>query len=383
MDPRIANLTPDPDGWRDATALDLCNVVVMGESITKLRLGDQLVGARFENVELTEVEIHGKTIENVQFVNCRFKNCVMSSTWFSRCTFKHSTFDRCTFTSSVFVRCDLYRVVYVSNNLMENTCFRLVSISQATLSGTIGLRRVAFDPRANPLRETPPDTQPGRVLAQASQVAGTRLHAENPQARKALPRTALIQEDADRYTAFLEPIPDKTLDLSVSMGKRFGDAAEVWRCLSALWSSQGFAADAGWAYVRARRKERSDSAPTHTAGMKLWTRGWHALRWGVLLMADALCEFGNNLLLAIAWLPVLVVGTGLIFWCSGIVHTATGPASFWKSMLFSVTQMVNVSPGGLSAEGSAAHVIAAAEVFLGVALLGLIGFVLGNKIRNS
>jgi hypothetical protein len=35
------------------------------------------------------------------------------------------------------------------------------------------------------------------------------------------------------------------------------------------------------------------------------------------------------------------------------------------------------------AHGSAGHVIAAVEVFLGVALLGLIGFVLGNKIRNS
>jgi len=352
--------------------------------LEKVRLG-KLDGAKLCDADLTEIDIAGRRIEGAEFVGCRFFNCVLSRSWFSKCTFKHSTFDRCTFTGSVFVGCDLYRVVFITNNLMENTRFSLVSLNQATLGGTLGLRRRSFDANATEDDADTDETQPGAAAKRAAEIsagAGTGM-AEDPAERRKLPKLALIQQDREQYRELLEGVPDARIELEVAMRRRLVEAADVWRSLSSLWTSQGYAADAGWAYLQARRQERKHCGQSWRHQTSLWAGVRMVAKWIGLWMADLLCGFGTKLLLAIFWLPLLVAGFGVVFKLGGAVHASSREGSWPQAFLFSTTQMVNVSPGSVSVRGSTAHILASVEVFLGVAMLGLIGFVLGNKIRNS
>jgi hypothetical protein len=382
--------------WRDE---DLKGCKLENGRLERVDFGN-VEDLRFKNMDLVDLNFGGATLTNCDFINCSlsdctFANCSLSncdftSAWLEGCTFKKSTFDRSTFSGAVLLRCDLYRTVFVANNLFTHARFSLVSLNQATLSGTLGLRRSAFvAPRLGRRLER---HRGSHQLRQGAAVAGAR--AESVEARRALPKDPLIQTNEAKYRALLEQVPagDKAVDDDESLDGRLAEAAGVWRNLSALWTSQGASAEAGWAYVQAKRLERTDASPrrwrhqgadgrSRAYRYLTWGRLW--VTWGLLWGAGALCDFGNSLLRAVFWLPVFVLFWGLVYWRSGVVHSGRHMVSLPKALLFSLAQVANATPTPLSLHGSTGRVLASVETLLGIALLGLVGFVLGNTIRNS
>jgi uncharacterized protein YjbI with pentapeptide repeats len=373
------------DGRHNWRGEDLKGCRLENDLLTKVDFG-AVEDLHFENMELVGLKFDHATLTNCSFINCRISECFFASAWLDRCTFKHSTFDRSTFSGAVFVRCDLYRTVFLANNLFTHVVFSLVSLSQATLIGTLGLRRSAFvGARASRSRREATPRPTWASQGNRGTTVAVRTPAESMKVRGTLPKDPLIQMDEAEYRALLEQVPDMTVGVDASLDGRLAEAADVWRNLSALWTSQGASADAGWAYVQAKRLERADASPRRWCHQGADERSptHRFLTWSLLWIADALCGFGNSLLRAICWLPVLVLAWGLVFWASGVVHSGRSTASFPKAMLFSMTQVTTVTPTALHIQGSTGHVLASVETLLGIALLGLIGFVLGNTIRNS
>lgn len=97
-------------------------------------------------------------------------------------------------------------------------------------------------------------------------------------------------------------------------------------------------------------------------------------------MADLVCEFGQNLTRVIAALGVVTVLPGVLFAIAGGV---TGAHDIWDTLLFSAARMTAATPGGLQPANALVEWIGVAQGFLGIALLGLFGFVLGNTLRQS
>jgi hypothetical protein len=377
------------DGRHDWRNEDLKGYRFKNERLEGVDFGSQ-TDVHFEETELVDFNFARAKLVDCHFVNCSLSKCYFSSAWLEDCTLKHSTFDRATFSSAVFLRCDLYRTVWVANNLFTNARFSLVSLSQATLSGTLGLRRSAFT-RSRPPRVAAP--QPAPTAQESTDAAIADALAESMEARSELPGDPLVQTNEHEYRDFLGAIPDAhmTVTKDDSIEERLTEAAGVWRNLSALWASQGASADAGWAYVNAKRLERQDASPRrwrHQARGRsrpyrylIRVRLW--VRWLLLLGAGGLCNFGNSLLLTVCWVPVFVLSWGVVYWRSGVVHSGRHPASFSKALLFSLAQVANATQTPLTIHGSTGRVLASIETLLGIALLGLVGFVLGNTIRNS
>ena len=101
-------------------------------------------------------------------------------------------------------------------------------------------------------------------------------------------------------------------------------------------------------------------------------------------MGDMLCKFGESLPRVFPWIALLIAVPALGYWISGGIQLDGGrKAGVGHCLLFSAGRLAASTPERLSAATVAVEWIGVAQTFLGIALLGLLGFVLGNKLRSS
>jgi hypothetical protein len=330
-----------PDEWVDLRGSDLD--------------GAELSGMRFERVVFG---LHGATdgvppatlrdtcFRHCVLVDCKLAGVECAGTDFrlarlEDCDMRYASFSRGTFADATLVGCDLYRSAFEQGVVLENAVLECVSLNKATLHGIVDLGSQSFQQRAAP---------------------------------------ALVQEDEQRYRAFLErTVQDRPDDVAAALSRRLEEAARTYRALSGLWSGQGYFPDAAWAYVRTKRLERCSASPRHSATPTRW------LRWLGLGLADMLCAFGESLARVLAWVAALAVVPGFVYWATGGVKPAAGggDASLADCLLFSAGRLTASTPEHLSAATPLVEWAGVVQTLLGIALLGLLGFVLGNKLRSS
>jgi hypothetical protein len=100
----------------------------------------------------------------------------------------------------------------------------------------------------------------------------------------------------------------------------------------------------------------------------------------MLWTADLVCAFGQSLGRVLVWILVLALLPGVVYWRLGGVDGADG---LFDNLLFGVSQLTGSTPTDLRPANRLVSWIGLVQTFVGVALLGLFGFVLGNKIRSS
>lgn len=376
----------------------------------------------------------GRELSDIQFIECTFEHCTflsyVTSAEFYECEFqvcrfayaaivstklKFCTFFRCTFTGATILRCDLYRVFFGQGNSLQRAQLGWVSITRADLSGAGELRRDSFPPYATDGRLAPEAAQPKDAPVALHAVRMLREKADRP----------LIQENEAEYKLLLKQSKGaltrtarETLDL------RQFEISEVHRALSALWMDAAAYDDAAWAYRRSRRwtrasfkpgRERAKAdgdapgegdSPNGEGGGSEVTRGdarrvvragsaigrrWRAARrfaaWLALVVADPLCGFGTQLTGVICAVGLWVLSSATVFWLAHALnqtaHSADQPADWPDSLRFSMGQLVTTPPGHLVTTAGGWDVAASIETFVGIGLLGLLGFVLGNRLRFS
>jgi hypothetical protein len=129
--------------------------------------------------------------------------------------------------------------------------------------------------------------------------------------------------------------------------------------------------------ARAARKEHrwGDAVKAYVA----WVND--ALQW-------VICDYGENPWLVLLWIGIIFLAFTAGYGLTNSVlqgDLATGHISHspgdWA--LFSLGAMTTMGAEGLSPACTAAQVAARMEALLTVALTGLLGFVIGNRIRHS
>ena len=345
----------------------------------------------------------GSRLANVGFRDCRFEKCTfhsyVSSAEFMRCEFvdceldysaivstklKFCSFEGCTFTGATILRCDLYRAEFRRGNVLQRAKLGLVSMSRSDVRGAGELRRVSFPPFHDGDELAPEVKEPQHSPSSSEGVLRLRSAAKVP----------LIQEDAAEYedllchTTLTRPV-DETL------ARRLIEIADVYRMLSGVWMSVAGYDDGAWAYRQSRRYTRASLAPRMRrpkAGRKVAiVRRQAGLRragaWLGLALAGPLCGFGTRLRGVIVSVCGLVVGFAVLFRAFDAVRVTEWPAvhrgDWFDALRYSVGQLVTVPPAnaGLSSRGW--EFAAALETLIGIALLGLLGFVLANRLRFS
>jgi uncharacterized protein YjbI with pentapeptide repeats len=175
----------------------------------------------------------------------------------------------------------------------------------------------------------------------------------------------------------------------------FGEARKGYLALERAFQNLGDPDAASWAYRRRRRTQKHEALGR--ARDELAARRWraaarHYAQYTSDQSVEWLCDYGESVprvltsLLALYLVFTVVYGvTGSVVreeqTQSGIVSATTrAPADL---AIFSLLAMTTGSIGiRLLPRGDLALTLVGIHVFLGVALIGLLGFVLGNRIRR-
>jgi uncharacterized protein YjbI with pentapeptide repeats len=423
--PGMINLT-----GRDVSGLDLSRLPVdAGDRASRRILREVKFGIKKRKPAM----IGSLDLGELILRDCAFCGVVFEATNFrgsrlDKCDFRYAQFSRATLQDTQIVSCDFYRAFFQDGTIFDPAVLEGTSFTRAYLAGIVELQR------AN-LRRTPWNSK--RPLAQ-------ELSAERYADFLTATLPDRFERESDEK---LKPDErsNRADDLTRTINDRHEEAAIVLRRIAALWTSQGAYAFAGWAYVRGKRKERRQVSPLkrtycalvsdngritastirarrrvyvsarvegrrwaprtivrrarirhqfnneetkkegHSFQIRLARRVRERARWVLLLAADAVCAFGEGLGHVVFWVGALICIPGVVYWAThSVEETATKRAAgLGDSMLFALTELVNSSPGRLHAGTSTVETFTAIQTLLGIILLGLLGFVLGNKLHSS
>jgi hypothetical protein len=310
-----------------------------------------LTDASFPDCAFDEASFAHTPLIDVSFRGCDFTGC----------DFRYAHIRGANFQDADFAGCDFYSAFFEAANIFSLVRLNRVSFDHAWLNGVLGLEMSDLTRRA---------------------------HAECP----------LVQEcDVESYIQFLQPTmtdrPDASTITDAAASAKL-TAAETYRTLSAVWTTQGQYSDAAAAYLRRRNLERDFYSPLRKRSQKMLELtgkrqtklNWLSARWLGLVVAWALANYGVSMKRVAGWLMALILVPGVAFSVLGGVET-TGdhPQSVRelpRCLLFSLEQLT-ASVSRLQGSSSLVDLVGALQVFVGVALLGLFGFTLASWLRNG
>jgi uncharacterized protein YjbI with pentapeptide repeats len=175
----------------------------------------------------------------------------------------------------------------------------------------------------------------------------------------------------------------------------FERAAQGYLALERNFESLGDHDAASWAYRRRRRMQKREALAQARAA-------WSGRRWRAAFgryaqytsdqLVEWMCDYGESVPRVLRALAVVYVAFTLIYALAGsVVREIERPGGSVRvpthnpivAAIFSLLVMTTGSPaGGLAPRGDFTLLLIGVEGFLGVALTGLLGFVLGNRIRR-
>lgn len=187
----------------------------------------------------------------------------------------------------------------------------------------------------------------------------------------------------------------------------FREAKDVYKSLKGYFEDAGDYEGANWAHGREQVMAKLMSAPRWSRRFyPRWPGKWHdescrpsVMRWLGLELSDKLAGFGLSLWRPLFVLAAIVLVFALLYWLSGAI-TSTFGCSYseliqqWRvgcaptsnpfdALLFSLGALTSTEIGVVRPYLSHVGILMTLEVLLGIALTGLFGFVLGNKLRYS
>lgn len=329
--------TREPGEELDLRGRDLRGAVLDGLVLDRVTFGrgrEERNPALLDGVSLRECVLSDCSLTRVDVRGADFRRASLTD-----CDLRYAGFSGTTFEDAVLEGCDLYRASFGPGTVLRPARLTRVSLRHAMLAEATGLRREHLDRPGTP---------------------------------------ALVQEDLAAYSDFLErTAQDRPDAVTEGLKGRLVEAAEIYRHLSSAWSAQGLHGDSAWAYVRSKRLERRAASP-----LEPHTRT-SVPRWLGLGTAELLCGYGESLGRTLASIAALGLVPGAAYWAAGAVRDGADTAGLGDSLLFSLGQMTAAAPERLQATGTAVEWATTGQTFAGIALLGLTGFVLGNKIRGG
>jgi hypothetical protein len=175
----------------------------------------------------------------------------------------------------------------------------------------------------------------------------------------------------------------------------FEHAAQGYLALERNFERLGDHDAASWAYRRRRRMQKREAMAQARAAHS-------GRRWGRALgrymqfasdqLVEWVCDYGESVPRVLGSLAAVYVAFTLIYVLAGsVVRELEGPGGSVRVpmrnpvvvAIFSLLVMTTGgSEGGLAPQGDVTLLLMGVEAFLGIALTGLLGFVLGNRIRR-
>ena len=186
----------------------------------------------------------------------------------------------------------------------------------------------------------------------------------------------------------------------------YRNARDAYLALKQNFEDLGDYEGASWSYVKERRMEKACSAPWRarrfygkeqlgdTSGHKLpahdsqvwWFLVRHTAKWLTDWMVELVCLYGESFWRVLISMGFLLLVSTVLFWAlRGVIDPATGRAytRIIDYLIFTLGAFTTTGFERLRPANGVIELLTTIEAILGIALTGLLGFVVGNRVRRS
>ncbi len=230
--------------------------------------------------------------------------------------------------------------------------------------------------------------------------------------RKSLGENGILHEDAECFSEFTYQMeffqqgfrgrPKSEEKFRKRLYSRFSIGEDIYRKLKNNFEQLGFYSDASWAYKRERRmRKHSTGRQAKTAWDNLKYRNFISLSalWLSDWLVELLCDYGESVYRVILWVLLLLfaIGPALIYLSGGLVWDVLSRElysalpnrglqvvyGYFQGVLYMLDVLTTADYSELSPRNDLVRFVSGLMAMLGISLIGLLGFVVGNRIRNS
>ncbi|MBL7208959.1 MAG: pentapeptide repeat-containing protein [Dehalococcoidia bacterium] len=186
----------------------------------------------------------------------------------------------------------------------------------------------------------------------------------------------------------------------------YEEARDAYLALKQSFENLGDYAASAWAYQKERQMEKACSAPWRARDVYdrielydaswgkvlwFWIRGTirDSLKWASDWFVEYLCGYGESIGRVLFWMFASLFGFAAYYWQIGGVWLvapngeAKVATSFWHYLIYSAGAFTTTQFARLQAADDRVRMVTAIQAVVGIVLAGLLGFVVGNRIRRS
>lgn len=196
---------------------------------------------------------------------------------------------------------------------------------------------------------------------------------------------ALLDHTRIKRESLGEAIGDESLAHKAKKPWAHHHAKEAYLLLKNNFNQIGRYEDASWAYVKEQQMERMAFYwEWHPHGWKAW-RAWGPLRrWLRNWAYELLTGYGERPWNAVCAGVAAILAFAVGFWATGI-GTGRGALAFLDCLVYSIATFAtfNLARPDLNPEGRGIEIASSLEAILGISVLALIVFTLGNRMSRS
>ncbi len=214
----------------------------------------------------------------------------------------------------------------------------------------------------------------------------------------------LIQENEQEYKHFLEKavLPTSLNSIENHLRDRFLKAVHIYQGLRTHFESNGKYNDAVWAFRKERRMRKKWNGQQ---SINLWKSEHRRasvqefFNWLSDWIVELLCDYGESAWRVVGWILalILIIGPIIVSIFGGLDWTKTNQARYlsldstWRKAIYVYSQYLlhmldTITTASFSELKPANDLVRLASGIMasaGILLVGLLGFVAGNRIRHS
>lgn len=378
----------------DLSGLDLSGMDLHGIVLSCLnRAGNDLIcvdlrGARLGKVNLQGAQIRRVNLEdavlgeaNLQGANLRDANlqrAFLKAASLRRANLRYANLQKAILWNADLEGADLSFAELQEANLM-NANLQRASFREATLEGALLLYAKLND----------------TVLSNVKQDGLRRVQLYGAE----LENTGLKKEQ-------LEP------GLGEELKGRYNEARIAYLSLKRNFEDLGDYESAAWAYIKERLMEKKCNAPWRARvyygkeelGDKLDAKSnlpasdprvWrfylrHTVKWLSDWFVELICNYGEGPWRTVAAMGIVFALFTALYWITGAVKSVgqeptdlTSAEALRNAIVFGLCKLTAMDPADLAPAHWWVDILTALEAMIGIGLTGLLGFVLGNRIRRA
>lgn len=233
-------------------------------------------------------------------------------------------------------------------------------------------------------------------LARTLSLRGVRLHHANLWGAMSL-----------NHEQFMEESGESTIWEEAN--QHYGEAVAVYKSLKGYFEDAGDYEAANWAFEREQQMKKLMHVPRWCKWLYPMMRGTskehlerhcraNMWKWLRLEVADQVAGYGLSLVRPLMWLGAVILGFAMLYWLGGMLTTHPGcaysermmtprgdcapSATIADALVYSLASIASMEIGTVRPYLGYVALLSSLEALMGIALTGLFGFVLGNRLRN-